>query len=213
MNLLASIKDVLFPIECLNCGKDGQWLCQKCLNILEPRSKIITDNAHLKYLNGVFFLFEYDNPLISKMIKTMKYGLVTDIADIFGDMLCRSIKKKELDVNKYELVPVPLSAFKKRWRGFNQSELLAKHIASLNKKPLSKGLLRIKDNTPQAKVGRQRRINNIKNCFRWDSLFLLKKRIILIDDVITTGATLNECAKTLKEAGAKEVKAMVVAKG
>lgn len=112
------------------------------------------------------------------------------------------------------IIPVPLHPKRLRWRGFNQSEKIADIIASNLQIPIdSTSLKRIKFKTPQAKLKKEDRIKNISNNFNWHGNKLNQQNIILIDDVTTTGATLNECAKVLKANGAKEVWGLVLANG
>jgi len=119
-----------------------------------------------------------------------------------------------LNFNDNLVVPVPLSGKRLCWRGFNQAELLARKIAENYGLGLdANNLIRIKHKKPQAKLDEVHRQENIKGCFVWRGNNLNKKNIILIDDVVTTGATLNECAKILKASGAGEVWGLVVAKG
>jgi ComF family protein len=131
------------------------------------------------------------------------------------------IKSKETIIfgdraNNKIIIPVPLHVKRFRWRGFNQSELLADSIALHFKLPVEKTVLvRQKNNIPQVEVkDRKDRIENIKDAFICSSNEKVKdKTVILIDDVATTSATLGECAKALKSAGAKEVWGVVVARG
>ena len=119
-----------------------------------------------------------------------------------------------MNFNGNLVVPVPLSRKRRRWRGFNQAELLARAVAQNYGLTLdSNNLIRIKHKKPQAKLNEIHRLANVKECFAWRGGDLNKKNIILVDDVVTTGATLNECAKVLKAAGAGQVWGLVVAKG
>ena len=110
-------------------------------------------------------------------------------------------------------MPVPLSKKRLRWRGFNQAELLAEKVAENYGLAMdAANLIRVKHKKPQAKLDEVHRLENIKDCFAWQGSNLNKKNIILIDDVVTTGATLNECAIVLHAAGAAEVWCLVVPK-
>ena len=111
-------------------------------------------------------------------------------------------------------LPISLHKKRKRWRGFNQAEIIARELKNYFDIDMStEKLIRIKHKKAQAKLGEEERKNNIKNCFGWQGDRLNKRNIILVDDVVTTGSTLNECAKVLKENGAGEVWGLVVAKG
>jgi ComF family protein len=111
------------------------------------------------------------------------------------------------------IIPVPLHRNRHRERGFNQSELLAKRLARLsNMKVLEKGLIREKKTNIQQALGKLERLSNVSNAFKADSRLVSGKRIVLIDDVLTSGATLIECARTLYKAEASEVLAFTIAR-
>jgi len=135
--------------------------------------------------------------------------------DLLGKLMLdfagRNIDPDEIDF----VVPVPLHPVKLRERQFNQSEVLAAYLAKkLNKKIVKDRLKRIKYTMPQTELKREQRLKNVNGAFRAkrDSNFE-DKTILLVDDVLTTGATLNECAKALKDAGAKRVIAFALARG
>jgi ComF family protein len=107
---------------------------------------------------------------------------------------------------------IPLHSSRERWRGFNQSLLLAKEIASVNPWPLSNGLKRKKSNHNQAGLKMSERRQNLTNTFYFKGQSLEGENILLIDDVVTSGQTLNQAAKALKKAGAESVWALVLAK-
>jgi len=249
--------DLIFPIECLGCGREGLWLCGDCFK--EVKFKPAQYCLHCKKendfgqfcppcrviysLDGVFIAALYDELLISRAIKSLKYHFIGGLADdlsklmiLFIDRLLhqskvlkfglaegvgwKNFKRAEnlplaiLNFNDNLVVPVPLSGKRLRWRGFNQAELLARRVAENYGLELDhRNLIRAKHKKPQAKLNEIHRQENIKDCFEWRGSSLNKKNVILIDDVVTTGATLNECAKVLKAAGAGEIWGLVVAKG
>ena len=120
--------------------------------------------------------------------------------------------EKFLNNNQPLLTPMPLSKKRKRWRGFNQADNLTKKLAKKFNYELALGLER-RHCRPQAELNEQDRLKNLKGAFYWRGESLAGKIIIIIDDVITTGATINEAAKVLKEAGASQVWAIALAKG
>lgn len=165
---------------------------------------------------------DYKIPLVQNALKLMKYQFIADIAlslSILLNRFIRSLTKHESqDVfsDNPLVVPVPLHPRRLRWRGFNQSELLASSLARhfLLRSDVS-ALIRNHQTTPQADIReREQRLDNVNNvffCARPDDI--RGRTILLIDDVCTTGATLNECARVLKASGAKKVVALVVARG
>jgi len=111
------------------------------------------------------------------------------------------------------IIPVPLHRKRLLWRGFNQSTEISRIIGKrLDKPVLHKGLTRIRNTPPQTRLGREERQTNIKGAFRAAPKQIRGKAILLVDDVYTTGATLRECARTLKRAGASRVDALVLAR-
>lgn len=182
------------------------------------------------FLDGVWIAGDYEDKTVSGLIKNFKYHFIRDLSSSLGKYLSffmkdlisknRALlsgnKKRDVLINFQDalLVPVPLHQKRFKWRGFNQAELLAKEVADqFNLKINKDNLQRIKHKKAQAKLGAEERSQNIKDCFVWCGDALIGKNIILIDDVATTGSTLNECAKVLKENGAGEVWGLVLARG
>lgn len=233
--------DLVFPIKCFGCGQEGQWLCPECFNKISfnlcqkcPACQEMNhwgeycQDCH-QYLDGILVMSSYELEIIKKMIKTYKYRFVKDLHQPLANLMIVFIGQiletnsqlartwslpKFLDYFDYNIVmPVPLSKKRLAWRGFNQSELIAKQIADYFSLSLDiNNLQKIKHTKPQADLKKQQRIENIKNCFVFKGNRLDKQNIILIDDLTTTGSTLNECAKILKQNGAGEVWALVLAK-
>jgi len=147
-------------------------------------------------------------------IHLFKYQRKAPISKALGKLLAR-FATDWWDGNKkdYILVPVPLSARKLRAREFNQSLILARHVAKAIKLPVDyMSLRRIKDTPPQSLLKRDERKKNVRNAFKVSGNALKGKKVILVDDIATTGTTLNECAKALKRCGAKEVICLVLAR-
>ncbi len=255
-NLLKFFIDLVFPIECIGCGAEGEWLCRRCLRALKLKERQYclgckSENRYGEFcprcakgfsLNGVWIAGDYDSQLLSQAIKLYKYRFIRDLGPVLGEYLSRfllnlvkSARLTSLDLNTgpdwrkisdltrspaifsrlkdAALIPVPLHKRRWRWRGYNQSEPLAAAIAYRLGIGIEPGLVRIKHKPPQARLSEARRKSNIKDCFRWQGDPLSGRSLILVDDVTTTGSTLNECARVLKAGGAREVWGLVVAKG
>ncbi len=228
---------------CSNCLKNiklnSRQYCLECKTTTKFGQFCAADKD--KYaLNVVWIAADYDEPVIAKMVKSFKYSFIkslgNDLAEILimflknllgQPLLAGQIEVKEnvngditggqsvlKDFKSSIIMPVPLSTKRKRWRGFNQAEILARTLGmNLDLEVNSQNLIRIKHKKPQAKLGEAERKINVADCFSWQGRDLTAQNVILIDDVVTTGATLNECAKVLKQAGAGQVWALVVAKG
>ncbi len=223
------ILDLLFPIECVGCGEEGEWICRKCLATIKSAeenycpicgregktSKICFDCRNKSYLSGLIVGAPYSNALARKAIHLFKYRFLSDLADPLAEILIGRFKNFN-DLENFIIVPVPLHKKRLKWRGFNQAELLASALARHYGAFLANdALIRIKNTIPQVEVAdRRKRIDNIKNAFVVANPESVKdKKIILTDDVATTMATLDECARVLRLAGAREVWGAVAARG
>jgi len=226
MSLKSFILNLLFPLECLGCKSEGTWLCEKCFRKIKFNDKkysLLTPS-----LEEIFIAGDYDDKVLADLIKKLKFNFVADIAPILGRFLSLFwegiiFSRTELKPNignedklnnkPILLVPLPLSRKRKNWRGFNQAELIAKAFNENYNYPINFDLKKIKDTKAQSSLDEIGRAKNIKACFTWTGESLKNKIVILIDDVVTTGATLNEAAAVLKNAGADKIYGLVVAKG
>lgn len=230
-DLLAPVKqfcqlflDLLFPKKCLSCGKYGSFLCAKCADTIE---KIQTPTCFEcgkltvggKYcpnckrrtasnLAGILIASKYDEGSVRKLVFGLKYEGFKEVASILGELLAGRIGEvfhlKQLE--GFVVVPVPLHRFRQNTRGFNQSELIARYISKRMCLPGGVALRRIKKTESQVGLTKIKRKENVKNAFACiDPEFVIGKKVLLVDDVVTSGATMNEAAAALKAAGAKEV--------
>ncbi len=227
--------DTLFPIRCLGCDTYQDFLCETCLDFfprrlrqrcptclkaVTPRGEVCFSCLGKNSLDGLFAAGHYRDPLISEAVHTYKYRFIPAIAEPLGKWL--SARSLEADLLLPDLyIPVPLHPRRLRFRGFNQAELLAEALAKafapeLNLPVLKNCLLRTRYTKSQMKTrSREERLGNLKNAFiftRENVSFIKGKNVWLIDDVATTGVTLEECARVLKSAGAKSVFGIVLAR-
>jgi ComF family protein len=229
--IINGIKDILFPKNCVGCGEEGGWLCDKCYEKLffnSPQaclfcSKFITYSSICKdcvkksALDGLVVLYGYEEKnVIARLIKLFKYSGVEDIVEVWERVFADYFwEPKRMDFIPEMLVPVPLHSRRERERGYNQAELIARVVnhhfpdAVLD----AQSLVRKKYTEQQAKLTREKRILNIQDVFIWRAKESCPSQVLLIDDVFTTGSTMQECAKTLKRAGAREVWGLVLARG
>lgn len=203
------ILDILFPIECLGCGKESVWLCDKCLETIPLGVNFI----ERKYLDRVLICGSYDNELLKKAIHTFKYDYASELCEPLGKLLLKILRKVSLP-EEFILVPIPLHKKRLKERGFNQAELLAQEIAKGFNAPVLKALCRSRHTLPQVDLNEKERLKNVQGVFDCQEHLKIKnKNVILIDDVLTTGATMEECARILKRNGVREVWGLVLAKG
>ena len=215
MKFLNTILSIVFPTNCLSCGKSGTELCLECLTNSPP--------AERENPGWIFSLFDYRHPPVKKAIWLLKYQGKKNIAGVFAENMHGKIMEELADLSVMEnfrhplLIPIPLASKRQRERGFNQAELICRNLIKLDEEKnfkLEKNvLIKPKDTEHQAKIeNRSTRLKNIIGSFSIQNPEKIKNRnIILIDDVTTTGATLNEARKVLKQAGARKIIAFTVA--
>lgn len=203
-----TILDLFFPINCLGCGQEEQFICPSCFKKIPLNKK--------SPLKRLIIASDYQYPLIKQAIHRYKYDFVKDLAEPLGQLMVKVIRERFFE--NALLIPVPLHKKRLRWRGFNQAELLSLEISrNLDIPMVNDILIRTKHNLPQVNIkNSQERKENIKRAFQLSprpSLNIRNKTIILVDDVCTTGATLEECAKVLKRLKPKQIWGLVVARG
>ncbi|MCC7356170.1 MAG: ComF family protein [Candidatus Doudnabacteria bacterium] len=175
----------------------------------------ITHNTCATQLSPIqtLSLFAYKDNRISRAIILGKYKFVPAIYAELGHMLALFLKEK-YDLSQADfIIPIPLSPQRKRWRGFNQAEIVAAQISINSNIPLSKALIRNKNTKTQKDLNKKDRLENMKGSFEVSAKANLKgKHVLLIDDVLTTGSTLLEATKALKEAGVTSVICVTLAR-
>lgn len=196
--------DLIFPRECLGCRKENTWLCQDCLDSI-PLSK--------KQEKNIITNASYDNKLLRVAIHALKYSYIEQLAQPLGQLLLEGFKKSIKGTSSFDLIiPIPLHKKRFKERGFNQSKLIALPMARYLNCPVSEDvLIRRKNTTSQMTLNRVDRLKNVENAFAAKKS-VINKKILLVDDVVTTGSTLHHATQALKNAGAKEVLAIVLAR-
>jgi len=216
MGIKELILDIIFPPSCFVCKKEGGYLCQDCKSVLDVSS------SHEKYrgknISDLYCALPYQNSLIKDLIKKFKYEpFVKELGKSLSSLMIEhfNLLDNKPDFTGFVLVPVPLGKRKLKWRGFNQAEEIGKELADSLKIPLISGaLIKIKETQDQVDLHDQERKENIKNSFLCQSPEKIKgKNILLVDDVFTTGSTMEESAGVLKESGAKKIIGIAVARG
>jgi ComF family protein len=204
--MIEFLLDLLFPKKCLGCGKTGSYVCQECqVGVWEAEPGPRPAN-----LDGLICLWAYDG-LVKKAIKQAKYNGRYDLLKFLISNF-KFLNNFQFH-NVQAVVSVPLHRNRFMERGFNQAEVIAKEISKIYKIPVVNLLTRIKDTGHQTLRTRPERLMALKNAFKIKNLKLkVPQAVLLVDDVLTTGATLSECAKTLKKAGVKKVYGLVLAR-
>ncbi|MBN2015470.1 ComF family protein [Candidatus Dojkabacteria bacterium] len=250
------VEDLLFPKVCEGCGEIGAYLCESCMRkkiefvkvqschvckkkIKNVKLRIKSCMVHEECksetnLDGVFVVAKYSK-FIEDFIGDIKYefyfAMVDDLVEVinraYGRACSCSVAVNFRKVIKRSIITfIPLNPWRKRWRGFNQSELIAKKLAEYWKVDCKELLKRIKNTRKQVGLKRRERLKNLKDAFMLEENIVFTKgepasgwewldgrTVVIVDDVMTTGATLEECSKILKEAGVNKVYGLVFARG
>lgn len=213
-SIISLVLDLIFPSFCCGCGRINTLLCNDCYNQIDYYSLPVHFSFNKNYLDQSFALTEYAG-ISKKIITTCKYQGVKAVSELMAELLFFTGNNYSFDL----ITAVPLHPKKLRERGFNQAEVIAKRYAELLDKPYYSLLERTKHLPAQASItDKNKRLHILKNIFILSSRYidtplLHDKVVLIIDDVCTTGATLTECAKVLKKAGAKKVISLTIAHG
>lgn len=226
--LLGPLWELLFPSRCLGCRRVGQVLCPECLPRLpwlpaevcprcarrSPAGGVCRRcaNGGSPYLASTRAACVFDG-VIRTAIHQLKYRGASSLAPFLASVLGATLERRPLDADL--LVPVPLHPRRQRERGFNQADLIADRLAEISDLPLpTRGLLeRTELRPPQVGLNAAARRHNVRGAFDCRLPDLVRgQRVLLVDDVMTTGATLEACAEALTAAGAARVLALVVAR-
>ncbi len=226
------VADLLFPKECLGCGKEGKYICNDCEVFLGEAAPAQIDYSAKYGLDGLVSMWEYEG-IAKEALHRIKYR---SNFDAIPEFLRKAFQVMRRDVSRFELflsflfsedvciAYVPMHIKKQKRRGFNQSKIIAKELGKMIDKETVNLLEKIKDTPSQTNLDREERIKNVKDSFaiRLDSKLSLSFtpkgpyastespessliNVLLVDDVWTTGATMKECCKTLKKAGVQKV--------
>jgi ComF family protein len=217
--------DLLFPQWCIGCGREGSIVCASCMSSLVaivppccPRCGRPVDESGncdnctgtLRNIDGIRAPFLFQG-LVRQAVHEFKYRNLRTLGTFLARQLAEYLAENPVPADV--LMPVPLHPRRLKERGYNQSSLLARHLSRLTGLDVTENvLIRCKHTTALAKsASREARQENIKGSFTVAGEELRQKNIILIDDVSTTGSTLEACAEVLKIAGAERVWGLVVA--
>lgn len=211
---IEKILEIIFPRKCGFCNTliNEYFTCKKCKKKLEyictnDKLKKI-ENKYFDYLiSSYFYIDVIRNKILEFKFKNKKY-----LYKSLAEKLLEDLKPYKHMIDGIVSVPISLNRFIER--GYNQSELIAKYVAKgLNKSLIKFVLFKTKNNKKQSELGIEQRSKNVQNAYKvLNKKIISEKNLLLIDDIFTTGATINECSKVLKQNGAKMVIAATVAK-
>ena len=230
--ILDKIVSFFLPRTCFCCGADLKTktlLCEKCFKKVEPVKGMLCQRCGVMLKSGGKYCHNCRGSKASKykcsfirsalqfneptraLVHAFKYEKYLNIAPYFAEVMYRTYRKYPEYREAAFLVPVPIYKSRQRKRGFNQAEVLAKHLGKICGTPVLNALVRTKNTESQTKLTREQRKENVLSAFalaKGVENEIKGQAFILIDDVCTTSATLEECARVLKEAGAREVLAL-----
>ena len=215
MNFIASANqlkrlalDLIFPPRCVGCGAEGSYFCSRCQSAL---TYISHHHSHTTEIDGIRSVYAYDGA-VRQAVLQLKYYNVKALAVPLARLMSEFIRIHDLSADM--LVPVPLHPHRLRERGYNQSSLLSREISKLTGLPtVERALSRRKHTTPQARTASvdDRRVN-MRGAFSCHGKLVAGRRILLIDDVCTSGATLDACAGASRAGGAAHVWGLTLAR-
>lgn len=223
---------IFFPRTCFCCGRDIErkkqaLLCPACSKNLKTPGELVCKRCGLPLPSGGAHCFNCRGSKAAKykcsfirsalifnepsraLIHAFKYEKFSSIAKFFAPLMYKTYRENPPYFEAEIIAPIPIHKSRLRKRGFNQARLLAEELSKYNNIPVEDILIRKHKTKSQTSLNKIQRKENIKDAFELKKGCNIKgKAIILIDDVCTTGATLEECAKVLKSAGAREVLAL-----
>ena len=218
--IIKRLLDFIYPPKCLFCGKiDEKFICKKCYIKLEKieNAQIIHYNNEKCNFNEHVYLFKYKDIIREKII-AYKFNDKSYYYHAFSNILIKNKKIYEI-LNSYDIITaVPMHNKRKKIRGYNQAELIARDLSNNICNIKYEDILIKKSNVmPQSLLNREQRIQNAKNIYDLKTnnknlSSMESKKILLFDDIYTTGSTAMECAKVLKRLKPKRIGIMTIAK-
>ena len=231
VRVFSAIYDLIIPPRCVHCGKIGLFLCPNCLNSLSYLEASLCPVCTRPSIDGfthpgcrtesnpdrLFCAFRFRGALATSLKKLKYQNRVTAIIPTLINLLIEEMKESDFQLGgEAIIIPVPLSAFRKFERGYNQSELLSGEVArGLGLRMESGYLERVRETKSQTKLKELDRQLNVRGAFAVPERYkteIVGKDIIVFDDIFTTGATTRECTRVLKRAGARYVYIVTMAK-
>lgn len=216
---LEPLAELLYPSHCIGCRRPGVWLCPSCLDDLPlfgppwcDRCGLPDQAAHRRCLAAPLRALRSVGPMkgiLRAAVTRLKFHGQRVLAEPLGELLSRRLAAEAWPVDV--IVPVPLHAQRRQERGFDQAELLGRQLSKPTGLPLKEGLIRTRSTRPQVGLSLRARQENLRQVFQAEGDWRGAK-VLLVDDVCTTGSTLAACARALSEAGAAGVWALTVAR-
>ncbi len=221
LSFLEGLLNFLYPPLCWGCRERLPEECrdvcprcreamQRCREVCLPAELFRSSLQDELWFTGSIAFFEY-TPVVQELVHAFKYRGTSRLARFFAEQIADCATTIPALSEADALVPVPLHRTRFRERGYNQAEMLARSLALIILKPVYvEALRRIRYTAQQAKLSAAQRTANIRGAFQAETSFVSGRKLVLVDDVLTTGSTLNECARVLRQAGAVNVHALTL---
>jgi ComF family protein len=207
-SLLDALLALLFPDRCAGCKRGGALLCAACRAALRPYPGGLRNQPASLAEVRIVYLFE--GPLRAA-VHQLKYRRVRRMARPLGELLAAEMIARPLPFEA--VTAIPLHAARLAERGFNQAEAIAAEVARAAQRELiGAGLARTRATEQQAQLDARARAENVRGAFAWVGAAPPPRQVLLVDDVLTTGATMGACAEALRAAGAAEVYGLALAR-
>ena len=214
MNFINSALDYFFPPICGMCGEINEnYICNNCYENIKKIKKCVINEYNNRNFSKHLYIFRYDGIIRNKIIE-YKFEDKGYLYKMFAKIIL-SDKKTCNFIKKYDvIIPVPISKKRKKKRGYNQSELVANELAQkLNQDIWTDIIIKKKDNKPQSELNKLERIKNVEDIYEINKPIEVKnKKVLLLDDIYTTGSTVNEIARKLKQNQTQEIGVITLAK-
>ncbi len=215
--------DMAYPRTCAMCGQRGKWVCDLCIKDHTPLvpgmccdrcgHPILNTGCECRNMHPAIVKARagsvYDG-WIARSVQAFKYDRERDRAKDLAETMGPAL----IDLGPVDaIIPVPLHPNRQEWRGFNQAELLARHLGEIHDIPVEPALVRVRETESQAHSSREDRLANMDGAFSLNPGWSLDRgaHYVLLDDVYTTGATIGACAEVLEASGVKQISAVAVA--
>lgn len=206
--------DLLFPPQCIFCGETiapGTKVCQKCAKEILPSGTVrcVPIPVNGREISCAF-LYPYEGK-VRDSILAYKFHGQKQYAGYYAERLAKQVNEIFPEAGFDLVTSVPLSDERKKERGYNQSELIANPLADALHLPYVPCLRKIKKNQVQHLLNREQRVRNVRGVYGLCGEDVKEKHILLVDDIVTTGSTLAECANVLFQGGAKKIACAAIA--
>lgn len=216
INLIENALSLIFPPACGFCNEIADsYLCEYCYEYLQTKLINRIDTYEDKFFSTHFWIFEYKDEVREKIIE-YKFNNKSYLYRTFLQLILNNKSACEYIKSFDIIIPVPIHKKRQNLRGYNQSELIAKGITKkIDKLQLRTDLIqKVKNIMPQSTLTKEQRIENVIDAYRLiKSENLENKKVLLLDDVYTTGSTVNECAMVLSKLNCNDIRSNYISKG